>query len=169
MNQIAISQPTTATQTDKAVAISLTLSADLKVEEQLTSDFDFKGYIITNDVSDQKLAEAHRVLKGTMDPANDSTIARALAQLMALTAGKAKDIDLTLESYVQKLRQYPKDAVIESLNKLSDEYKWFPSWSEIKDDVEFRCRHRIELLRAIERKQNERTITRLRQSVQCSA
>ena len=162
--QIAINQPTTATQTDKAVAISLTLSAGLKIEEQLTSDFDFRGYIITNDVSDKKLNETYDAIQSTMMPAEDSVIARALAQLMALTAGKAKDIDLTLESYVQKLRQYPKDAVIESLNKLADQYKWFPSWSEIKDDVEFRCRHRIELLRAIERKQNERQLTRLRQS-----
>jgi len=146
------------------VATSLTLSVGLKVEEQLTSDFDFKGYIITNDVSDKKLNETYEAIQSTMTPADDSVIARALAKLMALTAGKAKDIDLTLESYVQKLRQYPKDAVIESLNKLSDENKWFPSWSEIKDDVEFRCRHRTGLLKAIERKQNERQITRLRQS-----
>jgi len=142
----------------------LTLSAGLKVEEQLTSDFDFKGYIITNDVSDKKLNETYEAIQSTMTSADDSVIARALAKLMALTAGKSQDLDLKLESYVEKLKGYPKDAVIESLNKLSDEYKWFPSWSEIKDDVEFRCRHRTGLLRAIERKQNERQITRLRES-----
>ena len=105
------------------------LTAGLQVEERLSTDFDFQGYIITSHVGDDELAEAHKALSATMMPASDNQIAKALLKLRALTShrNEGADIDIIL----------------------------FPSWAEIKDDVEFRCQHRVQMLAAIERKRDE--------------
>ena len=136
---------------------SLTLTAGLLVEERQSTEFDFKGYIITNNIGDEKLAEAHQALLQTMAPAEDTEIAKGLLKLRALTSHRndGGDIDIILEAYVEKLKDYPRDAVLESLSKMSDQSKWFPSWIEIKEDVEFRCQHRLEMLKAIERKRDD--------------
>ena len=131
------------------------LTAGLQVEERLSTDFDFQGYIITSHVGDDELAEAHKALSATMMPASDNQIAKALLKLRASHRNEGGDIDIILEAYVEKLREYPRDAVLESLGKMSDQSKWFPSWAEIKDDVEFRCQHRVQMLAAIERKRDE--------------
>ena len=95
----------------------------------------------------------------TMAPAEDNEIAKGLLKLRALTShrNEGADIDIVLEAYVEKLKDYPRDAVLESLSKMSDQSKWFPSWIEIKNDVEFRCQHRVEMLKAIERKRDDQT------------
>ena len=93
-----------------------------------------------------------------MAPAEDNDLAKGVLKLRALTNHRreGEDIDIILESYVGKLKAYPKDAALETLTRLADNSKWFPSWAEIKDDVEWRCKHRTGLLRAVERKLNER-------------
>jgi hypothetical protein len=157
MNQLTTRKPPDAVQADKAAVNSLMLTAGLQVEERLSTDFDFQGYIITSHVGDDQLAEAYEALSATMLPAEDNEIAKALLKLRALTShrNEGADIDIILEAYVEKLKDYPRDAVLESLGKMSDQSKWFPAWTEIKDDVEFRCRHRMQMLKAIERKRDE--------------
>ena len=148
---------TLAVTTDRTVVNSLTHTLGLSIEEKYTPDFDLKGYQITNTISNDKLEELGQAIKATMEPAEDNDIVQALLKMRALMSHKNNggDLDIILEAYVEKLKSYPKDAVMESLSKIPDQYKWFPSWVEIRDDVEFRCQHRRLMLQAIERKQYE--------------
>jgi len=147
------------------------LTSGLEVEEQISPEYDFKGYLITNDIPVSVLSDAHQALKSSLMPAEEDLVAKALLKLRALTAHKAdgKDLDIILEAYLEKLREYPKDAVLESLNRYPDHAKWFPSWAELRDDVEFRCVRRLELLKAIERKINERQLTQVRENTRTTA
>lgn len=155
MNKLTLHTPEDALTTDRTAVTSLTLSAGLKVEENYTHDFDLKGYLITNTISNDKLQQLSEAIKATMAPAEDNDIAQALLKMRALMSHKndGGDLDIILEAFVEKLKDYPKDAVLESLTRIPDQTKWFPSWIEIKDDVEFRCQHRMLMLQAIERKQ----------------
>ncbi len=157
MNKLTLHTPADALTADRTAVNSLTLSAGLKVEEEYTHDFDLKGYQINNTISNDKLEELGQAIKATMTPAEDNDIAQALLKMRALMSHKndGGDLDIILEAFVEKLKEYPKDAVMESLTKIPDQYKWFPSWIEIKEDVEFRCQHRRLMLQAIERKQYE--------------
>jgi len=157
MNKLTLHTPADARTADRTAVTSLTLLAGLKVEENYTHDFDLKGYQIINTISNDKLEELGQEIKATMAPAEDNDIAQALLKMRALMSHKndGGDLDIILEAFVEKLKEYPKDAVLESLTRIPDQTKWFPSWIEIKDDVEFRCQHRMLMLQAIERKQYE--------------
>ena len=143
---------------DKALANSLALTTGLELEEKITTDFNFAGYIITSNVTEEQLREIHSLVSETMAPAKDNDLAKGVLELRALTSHRreGEDIDIVLEAYVRKLKAYPKDAAMETLTRLADTSKWFPSWAEIKDDVEWRCKHRVGLLKAVERKLHER-------------
>lgn len=157
MNKLTLHTPADALTADRTAVNSLTHSAGLKVEEEYTSDFDLKGYQIINTISNDKLEELSEAIKATMAPAEDNDIAQALLKMRALMSHKndGGDLDIILEAFVEKLKDYPKDAVLESLTRIPNQYKWFPSWVEIKEDVEFRCQHRRLILKAIERTQYE--------------
>ena len=157
MNKLTLHTPADALTADRTAVTSLTHSAGLKVEENYTHDFDLRGYQIINTISNDKLEELGQAIKATMAPAEDNDIAQALLKMRALMSHKndGGDLDIILEAFVEKLKEYPKDAVMESLTKIPDQYKWFPSWIEIKEDVEFRCQHRRLMLKAIERTQYE--------------
>ena len=170
MNQI-IEYQDNALAADKTTARSVVHTSGLKVEEQHSPDYDFKGYLITNDIAANDLNAAYEALKASLIPAEDELIARALLECRALMAHKndGGDIDIILEAFVNRLKEYPKDAVLESLRKYPNDNKWFPTWSELQDDVEFRCKRRIELKKAIERKINERQLTQIRKSAGTAA
>ena len=165
MNQITEYQLEPAAQDDRKAVNSLVHTSGLQIEEQLSRDYDFLGYLITNEVSDKILGQTYEALQASLIPATDNEIAKGLLKLRALTSHKVdgQDIDLILEAYVEQLRDYPREAVLESLNRMAGHVKWFPSWHELKDDIEFRCKHRIGLMKAIERKMDVRRISKLRQ------
>ena len=170
MNQI-IEYQDNALAADKTTAKSVVHTSGLRVEEQHSPDYDFKGYLITNDIPANDLNAAYQALNASLKPAEDELIAGALLECRALMAHKndGGDIDIILEAFVKRLKDYPKDAVLESLRKYPNDNKWFPTWSELQDDVEFRCKRRIELKKAIERKINERQLTQIRQGARATA
>ena len=129
---------------------SLAQSFDLKIEEQLSSEYDFKGYSI-NTLSPKKLAIVKAEAEKLMRPADDMTLLQELIKLRSLTKHRNEgyDIDLLLETLVDKLSKYPEDAVVKALDRISDKSQWWPSWFEIKKEVEYYCKHRIALLNAI--------------------
>jgi len=158
MNQITVSEKASALELDRRAAESLAHTSGLQIEEQLTSEFDFRGYIITNQISSQALEELHEGLTAAMAPADEDTIFKALAVLYQMTSHRTDsdaDLDVRMNGYVQKLHQYPKAAVLERIEKLADTEEWWPSWAKMREDVEFRCQHGLALLKAVERKQYE--------------
>ena len=62
---------------DKTTARSVALSSGLRVEEQHSPDYTFKGYLITNDIPANDLNAAYEALKASLIPAEDELIARA--------------------------------------------------------------------------------------------
>ena len=126
----------------------------LKPEGRIDADSGTIRYLFHDDVDPGKLREMRERLERSMLPASEADIAKGLLKLRALTSHRDAgiDIDVILEAYVEKLQQYPADAVLESLDRLAYRYKWWPSWLEISEDVEFRCRRRVELRIALERR-----------------
>jgi hypothetical protein len=129
---------------------SLAQSLDLKIEEQLSSEYDFDGYSITT-LSPKRLGVAKEAVEKMMAPADELTLLQELIKLRALTKHRNEgyDIDLLLETLVDKLSKYPEDAVVKALDRISDKSQWWPSWFEIKKEVEYYCKHRMALLNAI--------------------
>jgi hypothetical protein len=129
---------------------SLARSLDLKIEEHYSSEFDFKGYSIKT-LTPKKLAIVKAEAEKMMLPADDMTLLQELIKLRALTKHKNEgyDLDLLLETLVNKLSKYPEDAVIKALDRIVDKSQWWPSWFEIKKEVEYHCKYRMALLNAI--------------------
>jgi len=128
----------------------LAQSLDLKIEEQLSSEYDFNGYSITT-LSPKRLGIAKEAVEKMMAPADELTLLQELVKLRALTKHRNEgyDIDLLLETLVDKLLKYPEDAVIKALESIVDRSQWWPSWFEIKKEVEYHCQHRLALLNAV--------------------
>ena len=120
---------------------SLAQSLDLKIEEQISSEYDFTGYSIKK-LSPKKLGIAKAAVEKMMTPADEMTL---------LQRNEGYDIDLLLETLVEKLSRYPEDAVVKALDRIVDKSQWWPSWFEIKKEVEYHCQHRLALLNAVDK------------------
>mgnify|MGYP003674360661 FL=1 len=131
---------------------SLAQSLDLKIEEQISSEYDFTGYSIKK-LSPKKLGIAKAAVEKMMTPADEMTLLQELIKLRSLTKHRNEgyDIDLLLETLVEKLSRYPEDAVVKALDRIVDKSQWWPSWFEIKKEVEYHCQHRLALLNAVDK------------------
>ena len=166
MNQIVELKPSlpNALNVDKAAVKSLMHTTGLELEEKLTREFDLQGLTLAGPVSEAMLIKAEAELVKSMEPADEETLARAVLKLRGLTSHRnnGKDLDVILEAYVEKLRQYPKDAVLESLDKLADDSEWFPSWSNMRADIEWRCKRRLLAMQAIQQERQKKTLKAVR-------
>ena len=87
-------------------------------------------------------------------PAEDDEVYKALMKVKLLTKARKQsdsEMEMQLRTYAAELRRYPKDATLRALNKIADDYEFFPAWREIMLRVEFHCRRRFTLLNEIER------------------
>ena len=90
----------------------------------------------------------------TMQPADEGWLVQMLVQMKMMMKHRNLDdahMDLMLTGYVDKLREYPADAVKEGLNSLLDTCQWFPSWAEMREAIVWRCQRRTMTLEAIDR------------------
>ena len=69
-----------------------------------------------------------------------------------LTVPARTELDLQIAAYVEKLREYPRDAALKALSVVANEAEWFPAWKVIKDWCDFYSRRRRMALGAIEAK-----------------
>ena len=82
-------------------------------------------------------------------------IARALARLKMMTATrKQEDIDIAhqTELYIAELQNWPADIVKQATHPRY--YKFFPTWSELLDNLQFWGDKRMVLVKAIEERMN---------------
>ena len=124
------------------------------LDVEVSPEFDLRGYRICREVATEDLERVAAEIRATIQPAEDEDLVKEILRLKVLTISKAmgdRDMDLMVEIYVEKLRKYPADAVMEAFDVLGDECKFFPAWSELRKSVEWRCAHRIGALKAIER------------------
>jgi len=125
---------TQSQQLEQAAIHSLPVSIGSCLEKRLNSDYEVIGYTIDVDVSIDDLETARQTIINQSQAPTIKQIAMALTKLDALTARPGKtetDIDLMIQAYADKIREYPADAVEQALDTLADNH-WFPTWAEIK-------------------------------------
>lgn len=94
------------------------------------------------------------LIYGTMTPLPVKEIAKELTTLNALTKRRKDDqgdTELLVAAYVEKLAPYPGEAVVHVLRKWpeTEKGKWWPSWSELYDMLEYRVGERRLMLEAL--------------------
>lgn len=86
------------------------------------------------------------IMEMCCQPATEKAIAKALATLRATTNGNNRtgdELNLHLMSYVAELKRWPADAVMRCLDPVLSGYRFFPSLSEIVDNLVEICDLRI--------------------------
>jgi hypothetical protein len=81
-------------------------------------------------------------------------VIEGLIKLRALTAHRNEEnanLELISEAYIDKLMQYPADAVIQALNEAPDRDKWFPAWHDLKVRLDYLTTDRRLMVNAIDR------------------
>ena len=124
------------------------------LREKHNSDFDFVGFEGVKDLSDEQLHALKKELMKQLLPAEDEEVYKALMKVKLLTKARKQsdsEMEMQLRTYAAELRRYPKDATLRALNKIADDYEFFPAWREIMLRVEFQCRRRFTLLNEIDR------------------
>ena len=135
------------------------------LEERLSPEFDFQGFKFNRKVTVAELNEALEEIKSSMIPATDKEIAGELLKLRSLTKSRNEgknDIRIMMESYAEKFREYPRDVVLEVLRMAPGRYKFFPSWAELKEELDWRSGYAKEAVAAIEGKIMSRRLQELK-------
>jgi hypothetical protein len=127
------------------------------LEEQLGPEYDLERYAINDggQLALEVLTEGRTAILDLSEPAPDDMILQALLKLRSLTASRGigdADLDMTLEAYAEKLKEYPADATIQALGEAPDRSKWFPTWYDLKTSIHYLSQHRRLILEAIDRK-----------------
>lgn len=115
-------------------------------------DEEFQGYSILGAIDAADLHEAAGSLALCDAPAPKSVISRELTRLRAMTASRADNLDdkrVLATVYTEAMAAYPEDVVVATIAYWVSAEKWWPTWSELKDALDFRCRKRNALRAAL--------------------
>lgn len=137
---------------------SLERHSGFKIEERLSNEFDLVGIQLPADMTVADLQRARDYVLQTTKPADEGRLVQLLAQMQMMMKHRNLDaahMDLMLAGYVDKLREYPADAVEEGLSSLLDSCEWFPAWAEMREAIAWRCQRRTMTLEAINREINK--------------
>ena len=152
MNQLVIQNNPQIPEREQISSSMSTVGCNLR--EKHNSDFDFVGFEGVKDLPDEQLHALKKELMKQLLPAEDDEVYKALMKVKLLTKARKQsdsEMEMQLRTYAAELRRYPKDATLRALNKIADDYEFFPAWREIMLRVEFHCRRRFTLLNEIER------------------
>jgi hypothetical protein len=112
------------------------------------------GYDLTQPIPADDAVEALAILAEANKPADAGFIVQELTRMRMLTKARAEDsTDLTLmaAAYAEELAVYPPDVIASACRKWTAMSKWWPSWAEMLDLVQFRMRKRRAMLNALQR------------------
>jgi|GEM_PF-2017325 len=112
-----------------------------------------------------ELNKALEEIKSSLIPASDKEIAGELLKLRSLTKTRNEgknDIRIMMESYAEKFREYPRDVALEVLGMAPGRYKFFPSWAELEEELDWRSGYAKEAVAAIEGKIMSRRLQELK-------
>ena len=83
-------------------------------------------------------------------PARPEKIIMALGKLRIKTAAKdGDDLEARIAVYAEELGEYPADIVLDALNRWPKMSRWFPTWHELMDIIEWRANKRKWTLEAL--------------------
>jgi hypothetical protein len=112
------------------------------------------GYELTRPIPADDAEEALAILAEANQPADEAFIVQELTRMRMLTKARPQDsTDLTLmaAAYAEEMAAYPADVIRSACRKWAAMEKWWPSWAELKDLLEFRMRRRKAMLEALQR------------------
>ena len=139
MNQLQVKQNLPRQQVEQTLEASLQLLKDLSVQEKLDSDYNLVGYQVAG--NDDDLKKAVELIEQYSQPLEARELSALLTELHLLTKQRKENqvsLDLAFELYGRRLEKYPADIVREVLSKWCDHSKWWPSWHELKVEIDWR-------------------------------
>ena len=130
-----------AEETDKALLarLSLLLGRQPDARRQSLNDDGYGytpvvvGYDLPTMTRDQAGAALALVI-GTMEPASNQEIGKALAMLKSVTARRNEadaDSEFAADVFLEELERYPRDVALDAMRRWRRREKWFPTLAEI--------------------------------------
>lgn len=87
-----------------------------------------------------------------MHPASPMTVVEELTKLRMLTKAKTEgeDLDLLVTAYAERVTEYPADIIRTACRAMADKSTFFPSWSEMKAELDDWMSSRREIVRGMD-------------------
>lgn len=120
-------------------------------------DFEVAGYDFSK-ASHADLEEALPILEAVNQPCPPDIAAKAVGALKVRTVARKEqqdDLSLTVAVFTEDLMDYPPDVVIDACRRWASKEKWFPSWAELKDLLDYKAGKRRKILEALRKALNE--------------
>tara|TARA_R100001377_G_scaffold66585_2_gene41858 strand:+ start:5425 stop:5862 length:438 start_codon:yes stop_codon:yes gene_type:complete len=120
----------------------------------LNSDYDVLAFTVEGPVAVDDIQAAIETIEEFSQPASAREIGELISMVYAMTAQRNQDqitMDLAITSYGRKLMEYPADVVRETMTKWPDRSTWFPSWHDLKGELDWR-NNRGKMREALEKK-----------------
>lgn len=124
--------------------VSLPPSIGTCTQPKLDNDYNLVRYEITRQIPENDRQEAIAQLESVCAPASERKIGELITVMYALTRQRQQEqltLDLAVAAYAHQLMNYPADIVCEVLTKWPDNNTWWPSWHELKSDLDWRNKH----------------------------
>jgi hypothetical protein len=93
-----------------------------------------------------------RALDRVCDPCREATATAAFAELRALTVARSRsdeDLEMMAAGYISRLAEFPGDVVHEAVRRWVEREQWFPSWAELRAEIDKLVSGRQRLRRAL--------------------
>ena len=147
-------------QSQSTVAVEAHLEASLppsvasSLDAVVDRDYNIVAYTVDGPCPVDDLTAAIAAIDAASQPMPAKALGMLIAEVFSLTKRKKDDqitLDLAVEAYGSRLEQYPADIVHEVLTKWPDQSMWWPSWHELKQEIDWR-NSRAKIKAALEKK-----------------
>jgi hypothetical protein len=115
-----------------------------KVDPEYGFDEILMGYAFAG-APDSDIESAKEILDALNTPCPENIAEEAVGRMRARTIRRAEDqmdMMLTIAVFSEDVANYPADVVIDGCRSWASQNKYFPSWSELKDMLDWRVRKR---------------------------
>lgn len=156
----------TPRETDRTCRASLPASVTRCIDDKWKNDrgadgqFEstFIGTEILPGVPKADLERSFTIVAASCAPADPQTVAAALHRLKLLTKSRelpGKDAELQAAAFFDQVSTYPADVVVDACEVWAAREVFFPSWAELKAELDRRMQRRLALKRALEKRIDE--------------
>ena len=147
-------QSQSVVDTERNLQASLPPSVVSSLDAVVDADFNVVAYTIDGPCPVDDINAAIAAIDAASQPMPARALGMLIAEVFSLTKRKKDDqitLDLVVEAYGSRLEQYPADIVHEVLSKWPDQSMWWPSWHELKQEIDWR-NSRAKIKAALEKK-----------------
>jgi hypothetical protein len=134
-------------------ALEASLPPSVKLDPVFSSDLS-KMTVIAYKATGAGMEGAIRILEASLRPAGSETVEKALTEMALLTKASNDDEptqQMRAALYLDRLSEYPTDAVIHVCRSWADTNVFWPAWAELREKLESRVSGRRMMLKAIRR------------------